>query len=265
MVLETGRDRFLSYLLRGTAVADPNDLLEEDPFFRRQFCAACLLADVHADYDVLAFVSETLPLLLRQLRRTTRRERVTYHGAVRGRIDWPATSKARLQNEVNPALYVCRPPQRQDDTPENQLVKFFLERLSELVHDMAQELQQAELWTAVSPSPMPFSRRLSQVSFHLRQTLNHARLRAVTTPPAISPLHLNKARASKNELYGHVVRLYEQYERVIVGALWPELYPILGRSLVLPAPVSRLGDACIQLAALGFVQAQQNHAIIAGR
>jgi hypothetical protein len=263
--LETGRDRFLSYLLRGTAVADPNDLLEGDAFLRRQFCAACLLADAHADYDILTFVSETLPLLLRQLRRTTRRERVTYHGAVRGRIDWPATSKARLQNEVNPALYVCRPPQRQDDTPENQLVKFLLERLSELGHDMAQELQQAELWTAVSLTASPFHQRLTHIAFYLRQTLNHARLRAVTTPTAISPLHLNKARASKIELYGHVARLYGQYERVIAGGLWPDVYPILRRSLVLPAPASPLGDACLQLAALGFVQAQQNHAIIVER
>lgn len=258
--MQTGRERFLGYLLQDTAVADPDTMLAEDEWLRRQFGAAYLLADTHGDYDVLTFVSETLPLLLRQLRRTTRRERVTYQGEVRGRIDWPATSKARLQNEVNPALYVCRPPLRQDDTPENQLVKFLLERLSELTHDMTEELQQAEVWTAVSPHATPFHPRLTQIAFHLRQTLNHARLRAVKTPAAITPQHLNKARAAKIELYGYVARLYGQYERVAVGGSWPDVYPILRRAIVLPAPHTPFGDACIQLAALGFVRAQREAA-----
>ncbi len=255
--METGRDRFLGYLLRGTAVTDPQKRLDEDDRFRRQFCMAYLLADTHNDYDILAFVSETLPLLLRQLKRTTMRERVTYQGQVRGRIDWPATGKARLQNDVNPALYVCRPPQRQDNMPENQLIKFLLERLSELVHDLTPEMQEAELWTAVSDTHLPFSKRLTQIAFHLRQTLNHARLRAVETPPALTPTHLIKARAAKIELYGYVARLYAQYERVMLQSQWADLHPILGRAILLPDPATPFGDTCIQLAVLGFGQARQ--------
>ncbi len=256
--METGRDRFLGYLLRGTAVADPQRLLDEDDWFRRQFCAAYLLADARRENDILVFMSETLPLLLRQLRRTTHRQRVTYQGQVRGRIDWPATSKARLQNEVNPALYVCRPPQRQDNTPENQLVKYLLERLNELVHDLAQELQEAELWTAVSDTHLLFSKRLAQIAFHLRQTLNHARLRAVETPPVILPTHLIKARASKIELYGHVAHLYAQYESILLHADWADLRKIMGQAILLPNPAVPFGDTCLQLAALGFGQARQN-------
>ncbi len=255
--METGRDRFLGYLLRGTAVTDPQRLLDEDEWLKRQFGMAYLLADTRSKHDVLVFVSETLPLLLRQLRRTTRRERVTFQGQVRGRIDWPATGKARLQNDVNPALYVCRPPQRQDNTPENQLVKYLLERLNELVHDLAEELQEAELWTAVSDTHIPFNKRLAQIAFYLRQTLNHARLRAVESPPNILPSHLIKAQASKIELYGYVAHLYAQYERIMLHGDWADMRAVLGQAILLPDPATPFGDACIQLAALGFAQARQ--------
>ncbi|MCA9935405.1 MAG: hypothetical protein KC415_15825 [Anaerolineales bacterium] len=255
--MESGRDCFLRYLLRGTAVSDPQTCLDENDDLRRSLGMAYFLADSHDKQDVLTFVSDTLPLLLRQLQRTTRRERIAFQGQIRGRVDWPATTKARLQNEVNPALYVCRPPLRQDNTPENQLLKFLLEAIDRLIRDLSLDMQNAELWTAVSDTHFPFSQRLAQITFHVRQALGHARLRPVETPEMVTARHLVKARASKTELYGLVAQLYDQYKVVVVDGRWLDLLPIFGRTILLPDPAVPLGDTCIQLAARGFVQARQ--------
>ncbi|MCA9970785.1 MAG: hypothetical protein KC425_11255 [Anaerolineales bacterium] len=258
--METARDRFLRYLLEGTAL-DPAARLQADD--ARALRAAYFLADSRPETDLLRFASDTLPLLLRQLQRTTRRERVTYQGQVRGRVDWPATAKARLQNEVNPALYVCRPPLRDDDTPQNQLLKFLLARILTLAADLPPALQQAELWTRGEETAVPFNRRLAQLTFHVRHALGHVRLRGIETPAAITPRHLSRARSAKMELYGRVADLFTQYDAAVVHARWPQLRPIFGRALLLPDPAAEFGGAAesgadaIRLAAAGFIAAQQ--------
>ncbi|MCA9958451.1 MAG: hypothetical protein KC443_05430 [Anaerolineales bacterium] len=256
--MASGRDQFLHYLLQGVSIADPQAVVTADPSLARALSAAYLLADTRKGYDILAFVRDTLPLLLRQLQRSTRRERVTYQGQIRGRVDWPATTKMRLQNEVNPALYVCRPPLRQENTPQNQLLKYVLVSLENLIRDLPVELQMAELWTAVSDPPStPFTQRLTHMTFHLRQALSHVRLHDIDVPDVISTHHLSKAQSSKNEMYGVVVGLYGQYEQIVRRHNWEALWPVMSQTLLLPDPTIPWGDTCIRLAVVGFLRTRQ--------
>lgn len=263
--METGRDRFLRYLLQGGAVPDPQAVLDADVWLGRVLAAVCFLTDARANCDVLFFVRENLPLLLRQLHRSTKRERITYQGQIRGRIDWPTTTKTRLQNEVNPALYVCRPPLRQDNTPQNQLLKYLLTAIDNLIHDLPLEVQAAELWTAVSAQPVPLSQHLTQIAFHVRQALNHVRLRVVETPTVVTPHHLMKAHACKTELYALVAGMYEGYEKSALQCSWQSIYPAFSQAVILPQLEVPWSDQWIRLAATGFLQAQQQHAPIPKR
>lgn len=241
-----GRDCFLKYLLQPLSATIPLPP-------RHPLMAAYFLADTQPGHDVADFLAHWLPLLLRQMQRTTRRERITLQGEVHGRIDWPSTTKARYQNDVNPTLFVCRPPQRQDDTPENQLVKFWLVALEGLLPTLPPELQTAERWSADGVSaPDWLPRRLGQIGHDVRQALAHVRLRYVATPPHITPHHLMKARTSKTELYGRVANLYETYLRLVVQQDTLAWRATLSQAVLLPTPDTEFGDTCIRLTAQQF-------------
>lgn len=236
----------------------PQQWLDEDEALRRGFCAAYFLADTREGLDIGRFAGETLPMLLRQLHRDSRHERITYQGQVRGRVDWPATQKARYQRDVNPALYVCRQPQRCDDTLENQLLKYLLVALAQLVYTLPPHLLAAERWTADGAAePEWLARRVQTIAHNLRPALAHVRLRQIEPPERITSRHLLKARTSKIELYSVVATLFTQYEQVIIRSRWTAIRPILRQTILLPSPGSEVGDRCIRLAATGFLQAAQ--------
>ncbi len=257
MPAQSPTDRFLALLMQGIPAdgRPPQAQLDADAGLRHSFCAAYFLADTQPGRDVHAFVTGTLPLLLRQLQRTTQRERVAFQGQVRGRVDWPATTKARAQQEANPALFICRPPHRQHDTPENQLLKFLLTAVAQLIPQINPVMLAAGRWTAGGASePDWLARRTNDIRTHLRAAQANIRLRQVKAPDKITPRHLIKARASKTELYGQVADLYGRYHHIIEQAQWTAVYPILGQTILLPTPGHPHADACLALAARGFLE-----------
>ncbi|GAB4279638.1 MAG: hypothetical protein Kow0080_31990 [Candidatus Promineifilaceae bacterium] len=249
----TPRDRLLQALLQGP-LPDPQATLHQTPDWRFTFTAAYFLADTRPQTDVVSFVQHTVPLLLRQLQRTTEHQRETYVGRVRGRIDWPATTKARYQTGYNPAIYVCRHPQRLEDTPENQLLKFVLTAVDRTIMMISPVMLTAERWTAESGAEPNWLRgRAAAVSQLLRPLLGHIRLRQVTLPDAITPQHLLKARTSKTELYGRVADIYQQYHTLAIQGDWAALRPLFAHTLLLPTEATPAAHTFIQLAATGIL------------
>lgn len=250
---QTPRDRLLQALLQAP-LPDPQTALHQVVDWRFAFTAAYFLADTRPQGDVAAFVQHTVPLLLRQLQRTTEHQRETYVGRVRGRIDWPATTKARYQTGYNPAIYVCRQPQRLEDTPENQLLKFVLTAVDRATMMVSPAMLGAERWTAESGAEPNWLRgRIAAVSQLLRPLLGHIRLRQVTLPDAITPQHLLKARTSKTELYGRVADIYQQYHALIIQGDWAALRPLFAHTLLLPTESSPEAQSYIRLAAAGIL------------
>ena len=257
---DTAHGRFLSHLLAGAPLPDTPQAILDNPAhasLRRSFCAAYFLADTRPNHDFYQFVTDTLPQLLRQLQRTTSRERVTYQGQIRGRVDWPATYKTRAQNDYNPALFTCRPPQRHNDTPENQLLKFLLVTAVSLLQETTPFLA-AERWSADGAAqPDWLTERWRETAFHLRAALAHVRLKYVTAPDHINTRHLLKARTSKTEWYADIADWYDQYEAVVINGRWSHLTPILGHTVLLPPPDQPDADLALRLAAAGFIAARQ--------
>lgn len=252
----TPHSKFLAYLLQGQhhLPIPPQDLLNQDKALRRVFCAAYLLADTRPGHDVGVFISQTLPRLLRQLSRTTERQRVTYQGEIRGRVDWPATTKARHQTEYNPSLFVCRQPHRQENTLENQLLKYLLVRLDTLLDEISPVVLMAERWTTEGEGETDWLlKRVHEMAYHLKATLGHVRMQAIEMPLAITSQHLLKTQTSKTELYGTVARLYGRYQAVIIHHQWQEIRPIIRHTLLLPSPDDPQGDLCIRLAVSAFI------------
>lgn len=250
----TPRDRLLQALATDP-LPDAQAALDADEALRRWLCTAYFLADTRNGYDTAVFTTTTIPQLLRQLNRSTVHRRETYQGRVRGRIDWPATVKARYQTGYNPAIYVCRQPHRLEDTPENQLVKFMLTAIDRAIQSLPPLLLTAEWWTAVAgPQPTWFKQRLSHLSYTLRPQLNHVRLRHVTTPTAITTQHILKAKTSKTELYAAVATLYSNYNALLRQQQWHTLHPILQNGLLLPSEDSPAATHCLRLTAAALRQ-----------
>lgn len=252
----TPRDRLLQALLQ-EPLTDPQAALHQVSEWRFAFTAAYFLADTRPQSDVVDFVQHTVPLLLRQLQRTTKHQRETYVGRVRGRIDWPATTKARYQTGYNPAIYVCRQPQRLEDTPENQLLKFVLTAVDRTTMMISPVMLTAERWTAERGAESNWLReRAAAISQLLRPLLGHIRLRQVTLPDAITSQHLLKARTSKTELYGRVADIYQQYHALIIQGDWASLRPLFTHTLLLPTETTPAAKMFIRLAAAGILMSK---------
>jgi hypothetical protein len=253
------RAKFLSYLVQGANAIQgvpPQAFLDANESLRRGLCAAYFLSDTRRKLDVAAFLIETVPMLLRRLHRTVQHQRVEYTGQIRGRVDWQATYKARYRDDYNPILYVCRQPQRRDDTPENQLLKYMLLAIERLVSDVPEALRCAECWSPETAGEKAWlEARVKTLEHRLRASLAHIRLREVEPPPAITPRHLLRARTSKTELYGQVALLYDQYKEVVLRYRWERVQPIFRRTLLLPAPETPQGDLFLRLTAVGLLSA----------
>jgi hypothetical protein len=93
--------------------------------------AICFLLDPgtlqHPEVRVEDFVLRHLPRLLVQLHKRTEAFMETNRDRVRGRINWPATLKARSGKEPSPTSFTCRQPQHEYDTQPNQVVRHLLE------------------------------------------------------------------------------------------------------------------------------------------
>lgn len=256
------RAKFLTYLMQGVDAlggVPPQVLLESDTVVRRGLCAAYFLSDTRRNLDVAVFLIQTVPMLLRRLHRTTQHQRVEYTGQIRGRVDWPATYKARYCDDYNPALYVCRQPERRDDTPENQLLKYMLLSIKRLVADVPDVLLEAECWSSkAAGEPGWLAARTKILEHRLRAALTHIRLREVEPPPVITPRHLLRARTSKTELYGLVAQLYDQYKQVVLCYRWERIGPIFRQTLLLPPSGDAQGDRLLRLAAIGLLGASDN-------
>ncbi len=80
--------------------------------------------------DEVAELLARMPVLVRRLTTTTRRETETSASRVRGPVVWPETFAARAVTGL-PHLYVTAPARRAFDTPENQLLRYCLSTIRE--------------------------------------------------------------------------------------------------------------------------------------
>lgn len=110
-------------ILSGTDPDEVKALLPAD----LQRLVACHLISLGSAFDLVGVTER----LLRKLPASVGRQRETYRGHVRGRIDWPRTANGRVAS-ADPTLFVCEPIDRRYDTPLGRLLKLCLVCLSQL-------------------------------------------------------------------------------------------------------------------------------------
>lgn len=207
------------------------------------FLLDCSPADCVED-----FTSITLGRLVQQLSRSTEQRQVEFHAQVRGRILWPATLKARVSGGVDPTRYVCSEVHHRYDTPENQLLKWLLLRLSEGLRSVPPVIRQG-LCLLPDREAVSTASRLGKMEVALVNARRSLRLNEVSLPLDITETHLRRAESAAFIDYAQVARLYRKYRAVVLNPDWQAIRAAGRRSLPLPAYLGPEGEPWMQLAA----------------
>jgi hypothetical protein len=197
------------------------------------------------------FVFHTLPRILEQLHHTTVRVNVEYQGQIRGRVIWPATYKARFSQDYNPNLYSCRQVQSFFDTPENQLLKYFIEEINRCLRSIPAAIRSGFclLPMAKNLTVISIVKQLQVLEARIQNALENIYMRQVTSTMQINSIHFQQAENSRLEEYSAVASLYRDYRQLIEHSDWHP-FPIDGQCfLLLPNQVNGNTETWIKTAA----------------
>jgi len=132
-----------------------------------------------------------------------------------GRIDWNLTFKERLAQGYNPAVFVCNPPSKIYDLPENRLFKYILAEIIRLFEDTSVlrglegkniEENQVETWID----------KVDSIKYQVLNAYKHAHLRWIEIPDQVSIRMLRRAEEARNYDYETLVRCYELFEQIVI-------------------------------------------------
>lgn len=198
------------------------------------------------------FVQHSLTRLLHQLNRRSERMQETYHGQVHGQVLWEATYKARYSEEFNPSIYVCARMRHCYDTPENQLLKYLIERIEDCLKAVPPEIEHGWCFLPRTGERLTerISARLENLYTLLGQLRRSARLREINAPLEVNERMLQLARQARSPEYGLAAGLYDQYQAAVLQPGWERLAEIARRVRILPGgELTPASQAWIELAA----------------
>lgn len=195
--------------------------------------------------DEVKELIDILPPLMRNLAHSTRKETIECRGMVRGRIDWGLTLKERYSHGFNdPSLFICKPASKMYDLPENQLLKFILNKIIksgdniEFLPILTEDtLDESEVNNYVDI----IQARRSAV----RNILKHVQFRNITLPPFVQPKTLQRTKNHRNRNYQPVVKCYELYENIFIINSPDALQKLIEKQLLEPLNNDKLYELYI--------------------
>ncbi len=246
--------RLMGWLLADPIVPPLDRLLPPERLAAAK--AAYFLLHVDAAGDVHSFVAHTLDRLLQQLSHHTQQVPVQQRERVRGRINWPATYKARFEQSYDPARFVCHEVRHQYDTPENQLLRYVLDRLERSLDEVPERLRNGACYfpADLDRPPVRVAVWLEQIHTTLLQLRRNIRLRGVSLPPVVDESHLLRANLSRVEEYSSVARLYERQQTITLAPSVDVLIPFGRRVLIAPDRLDDEGEAWLRFGAALYRQ-----------
>lgn len=248
-----GDATILRYLLEWVSAAQaplPGDVLDEDGAVLAAKTTYFLL-DVDGGGDLETLVTRQIDRLLRQLNHVTTQREVEQRGRVRGRIAWPATQRARFTQPGDPGRYVCREVHNWYDRPENQLIKFMLDRVAACLKAVPGPLRAGAAYfpRQGGRAPLPSAERLARIEAALLAMQHSPRLQRISMPHRITNEHLLAAETAPLAEYRALARMYARYQSVVASGGLGGLIGVGRRVLLLPGSAGGQGERWIRLAA----------------
>ena len=169
--------------------------------------------------EIKAFV-KIVPRILRRLSHATQKEVIVNKGCVKGKIDWNLTIKERCTRGYDRTIFVCRPPSRIYNLPENQLLNFVLTQIKRLIEETAslprveeKNIRLEELKT--SDGKEKWIDRVSWLRFHVNNALKNIHLREVDVPNQVNERMIRRAQTARNKDYESAVDSYSLHRQII--------------------------------------------------
>lgn len=217
IILNEIREFFHIYLFKGYIVNASN--FEISNLFNLENDDLNILKTVHflLSDEVLELI-EILPLLMRNLSHSTRKEIEESRGAIKGIIDWNQTIKTRIsKGGSDDTLFVCQPPSKYYDLEENQLLKFLLREIVYLNHKF---LDFNNLKTDLNIEKLDNNLDWQQIidfnMYNIKKILKKVYFDKITTIKKVSLKHLRKTYKNRNQLYHKLVKAYVLYEDLFI-------------------------------------------------
>ena len=165
--------------------------------------------------DEVAVFIETSKKLVRNLSHSTRNHDIISRGMIRGSIDWCKTYEERSKEGFkNGSIFACKTTNKIYDLPENQLLKFLINRIISMTKDNAiGEIAPLELKESEKEYWHNDIIKIRRTALKIRR---NSRMRDISDVNDIKPQTVRKAFKNKNNQYKAVVDCYLLYRKIFL-------------------------------------------------
>jgi len=177
------------------------------------------LSTIHYLLNSEDFYSNDVKKILKRIDRSTQR-RYTESRIPRA-VNWPMTIKMRYSSAYgDTSRFVCSPPRRDYDLPQNQLVTYLLKKGHSLIQDYERQYPRTSKEAIDDEEESQGSKRsrtwLAKVDWigdSIREDQKSPYLDDVTTPERVTPVMLTRSSHSRNRAYHKAYDTYcQEYE-----------------------------------------------------
>ena len=153
-----------------------------------------------------------LPTLVRNLSHSTNKEEIETHGTIIGQINWNQTLKQRMKTGLkDKSLFVCNTNKKLYDLPENQLLKYLLNKINKFIKDINISYNEN-----LKEDIINYHDYISNIHIITSKTIKNVHLKEVELLGHITTKTIIKTIKSHNNLYESVVKVYNLYEKLFI-------------------------------------------------
>lgn len=170
--------------------------------------------------DEIKIFAKIVPRILRRMSHATQKEVIVNRGCVKGKIDWHLTIKERCTQGYDQTIFVCRPPSRIYNLPENQLLKFVLTQIKRLLEETTnlpkvkeKNIRLEELRT--KDGKEKWADRISWLKHHVKNALKNIHLKEVDVPTQVNERMIRRAQTARNKDYESAADSYSLHRQII--------------------------------------------------
>jgi len=218
-VLESVKRHLWLYVHAGATIEELENAVQNLTMLEKKELDYLSIVHFLLSDEIKAFV-KIVPRILRRLSHATQKEVLVNRGCVKGKIDWNLTIKERCARGYDQTIFVCRPPSRIYNLPENQLLKFVLTQIRRLMEETAKlpkveekNVRLEELRT--KDGKEKWADRMSWLKFHVNNALKNIHLKGVDVPSLVNERMIRRAQTARNKDYESVADSHSLHRQII--------------------------------------------------